>query len=182
VSAGLVVASPALRSEGGSGASYVFLRTLIHEKRRVSVVLASRLRAVGADGVGPPQGGGAEGGQGQPVVPLHELEEMVVIKVTDRRFMGAAGEHHVLLEDPYNEIAAMRLLGAVGGHRNVLPLLDAMEDDDYIYTVLPYVPGGDLYYRLRASPQPFPMDEARRIFVDTCRGVCFMKQHQLAHR
>jgi serine/threonine protein kinase len=151
------VASPAIRSEGEDGAAFVLLRTLVQEKRRVTLLLAARLWA-------------SSGG-------TYALGDPVVIKATDK---GCAGQG--AREDACREIAAMRLLGAAGGHRNVLPLLDAMEDEDYIYTVLPYVPDGDLYYRLRASPGPFAMDEARRIFVGVCRGLSFMAGLGLAHR
>jgi serine/threonine protein kinase len=139
---------------------------LVQDKQRVVVMLASRLRPPSAAGRGP------EG-------VIHDLGDAVVIKATDRRYIGSG---YRTLEDPYREIAALRELGAAGGHRNVLPLLDALEDDGYIYTVLPYVPGGDLYYRVRASPQPFVTEDTRGIFVDMCKGLRFMKLQGFAHR
>lgn len=45
----------------------------------------------------------------------------------------------------------MQLVGNY--HENVLGCLDVMQDDDYLYTVMPYCEGGDLYARIMPSPR-----------------------------
>lgn len=47
------------------------------------------------------------------------------------------------LEDPVKEVAAMQLLGA--GHPHVLGSMDVMQDVDFLYSVMPYCSGGDLF-------------------------------------
>lgn len=48
-----------------------------------------------------------------------------------------------LLEDPVKEIAAMQLIGTE--HPNVLGSEEVLQDDDYLYSVMPYARGGDLF-------------------------------------
>jgi serine/threonine protein kinase len=54
--------------------------------------------------------------------------------------------HHMrgrLLEDPVKEIAAMQLLGA--RHPHVLGSSEVLQDGDFLYSVMPYCSGGDLF-------------------------------------
>jgi hypothetical protein len=48
-----------------------------------------------------------------------------------------------LLEDPIKEIAAMQLLGA--RHPHVLGSSEVLQDDEYLFSVMPYCSGGDLF-------------------------------------
>ena len=48
-----------------------------------------------------------------------------------------------LLEDPIKEIAAMQLLGA--RHPHVLGSAEVLQDDDYLFSIMPYCSGGDLF-------------------------------------
>jgi len=48
-----------------------------------------------------------------------------------------------LLEDPVKEIAAMQLIGME--HPNVLGSEEVLQDDDYLFSVMPYARGGDLF-------------------------------------
>ena len=53
-----------------------------------------------------------------------------------------------MLEDPVKEIAAMRLLGGQNNdHRrhHVLGCLEVLQDDDFLYAVMPFCSGGDLF-------------------------------------
>lgn len=45
----------------------------------------------------------------------------------------------------------MQLVGNY--HDNVLGCIDVLQDDDYLYTILPYCEGGDLYGRIMNSPR-----------------------------
>jgi serine/threonine protein kinase len=54
--------------------------------------------------------------------------------------------HHMrgrLLEDPIKEVAAMQLIG--GSNPHVLGPIEVLQDDEYLFTVMPYCSGGDLF-------------------------------------
>lgn len=48
-----------------------------------------------------------------------------------------------LLEDPVKEIAAMQLIGTE--HPNVLGSMEVLQDDDFLFSIMPYARGGDLF-------------------------------------
>ena len=48
-----------------------------------------------------------------------------------------------LLEDPVKEIACMQLIGT--DHRNVLGSVEVLQDEEHLYSVMPYAKGGDLF-------------------------------------
>lgn len=48
-----------------------------------------------------------------------------------------------LLEDPVKEIAAMQLIGTE--HKNVLGSMEVLQDDDFLFSIMPYARGGDLF-------------------------------------
>ena len=54
--------------------------------------------------------------------------------------------HHMrgrLLEDPVKEVAAMQLIGTT--HPHVLGSSEVLQDGDFLYSVMPYCSGGDLF-------------------------------------
>ena len=54
--------------------------------------------------------------------------------------------HHMrgrLLEDPVKEVAAMQLLGA--SHPHVLGSSEVLQDGDFLYSIMPFCRGGDLF-------------------------------------
>jgi serine/threonine protein kinase len=53
-----------------------------------------------------------------------------------------------LLEDPVKEVAAMQLLGQMTLHKSsphVLTSMEVLQDGDFLYSVMPYCSGGDLF-------------------------------------
>ncbi len=48
-----------------------------------------------------------------------------------------------LLEDPVKEIAAMQLIGA--DHPHVLGSMEVLQDDEFLFSIMPYARGGDLF-------------------------------------
>lgn len=48
-----------------------------------------------------------------------------------------------LLEDPVKEVAAMQLIGTE--HPNVLGSQEVLQDDDYLFSIMPFAKGGDLF-------------------------------------
>jgi len=80
------------------------------------------------------------GSPGAPIV-WEITGEFVAIKMVEWSRV-----HHMrgrLLEDPVKEVAAMQMLGT--GHPNVLGSTEVLQDDDFLYSVMPYCSGGDLF-------------------------------------
>ena len=84
------------------------------------------------------------------------------------------------VDNPLSEIAALQQLP--GQHPNVIHLIDCMQDEDFVYMVLPYL-DQDLYSRVDAmNGAGLPEDEACKYFHDMVQGLLFMKQTSgLAH-
>ena len=47
------------------------------------------------------------------------------------------------LEDPIKEVAAMQLLG--NHHDHIVSAIGVLQDSKYLYIMMPYCAGGDLY-------------------------------------
>ena len=84
------------------------------------------------------------------------------------------------MEDPAAELAAMRVLAAPG-HPHVLRLLDVGEDDNLLFVVLEYAPGGELFDVVVSNPRPTEA-EARATLRQIFRGVAYMHASRVAHR
>jgi hypothetical protein len=84
---------------------------------------------------------GVEPGSPQAPIVWETTREFVAIKMVEW-----ARVHHMrgrLLEDPIKEVAAMQLVGA--GHPHVMGAYEILQDGDFLYTVMPYCSGGDLF-------------------------------------
>lgn len=79
-----------------------------------------------------------------PGAEWESTEEMVAIKVSSWEKMKHLRGRH--LEDPIKEVAALELLGNY--HPNVLGSIEVLQDDDFLYTIMPFCSGGDLYGRI----------------------------------
>ncbi len=80
---------------------------------------------------------------GDPAAPIvwEIVGKHVAIKMVEwARVHQSRGR---LLEDPVKEIAAMQLIGTA--HPNVLGSMEVLQDDDYLFSVMPYARGGDLF-------------------------------------
>ena len=85
-------------------------------------------------------------------------------------------------DDVFAEIGAMQLLhyhssepplslsDAHPSHHTV-KLLDCFQDSDYIYMVLPYMSGGDLYYKIKAAEgNGLPQDQVASYLRQVVHG------------
>jgi serine/threonine protein kinase len=77
-------------------------------------------------------------------VEWESIDSLAVIKVSAWSKIHAMRGRH--LEDPIKEISAMQLLGNY--HPHIQGTTEVLQDDNYLYTVMPYLSGGDLYGRL----------------------------------
>jgi serine/threonine protein kinase len=88
-------------------------------------------------------------------VEWESTDTLVVIKISEwYKIHSMRGR---LLEDPIKEIGALQLLGSY--HPHVQGARDALQDDDNLYAVMPYLPGGDLYGRLVEHDLPIEQNE-----------------------
>lgn len=84
---------------------------------------------------------GVEPGSPQAPIVWEITSEFAAIKMVEW-----ARVHHMrgrLLEDPIKEVAAMQLVGS--GHPHVLGADDVLQDGDFLYSIMPYCSGGDLF-------------------------------------
>lgn len=146
---------------------------------RLGVVLRRRCRqAVEADGI-----------------EWESTDELVAVKASLwKKIRQYRGKH---MEDPIKEVAALQYSGNY--HPNVLGCLEVLQDDDYLYTVMPYCTGGDLYSNIMAGrmltnlekpiqsmsmvrrPRPNE-DKARVWFRQLMQGLFHMQKKGICHR
>ena len=77
-------------------------------------------------------------------VEWESTDLQAAVKISEWKKVHALRGRH--LEDPIKEIAALQLLGNY--HPHVAGTLEVLQDDNCLYTVMPYLNGGDLYGRL----------------------------------
>jgi serine/threonine protein kinase len=119
-------------------------------------------------------------------IEWESTDQLVAIKASSwAKIYALRGKH---LEDPIKEISAMQHIGNY--HKHVLGIHEVLQDDEFLYTVMHYVPGGDLYGRLlggsHTKSQPrslhqedslgFDEDQAREWF----RQLLLVRYHELS--
>ncbi|KAL3943705.1 MAG: hypothetical protein SGBAC_002212 [Bacillariaceae sp.] len=89
----------------------------------------------------------------------------VAIKVLEKRIFQPLLAQNATREDPYREIHRMQTQSLTDGGY-VLPLVEALEDDHYLYIITPYADGGDLTNSIPLQPQQnMPVElQAYKIF------------------
>jgi len=103
----------------------------------------------------------------------------VVIKAVPKN-ISSSSSPIPMADSPYTEVAALQHLRH--HHPHIIQLLDVMEDDDCVYLVFPYLPGGDLFSIVdEAGSEGLEEEEAKKYFVDMVRGLLSLKHHHLAH-
>ena len=83
-----------------------------------------------------------------PVPEWETTDELVAIKVVNWSKLSSLRGRH--MEDPVKELAALQqLLGNYHRcHPNIVSILDSLQDETHLFTVFPYISGGDLCGRL----------------------------------
>ena len=141
--------SPACQKGGGGPANNMntqFVAYAPHKRLQDAIygsvwacVVLRRHRGVAADDAAR----AARVEPGSPHAPIvwETTNSYVAIKMIEW-----ARVHHMrgrLLEDPIKEVAAMQLIGGKNPH--VLGPIEVLQDDEYLFTVMPYCSGGDLF-------------------------------------
>eukprot|EP00611_Tribonema_gayanum_P021074 TRINITY_DN3979_c0_g1_i1.p1 TRINITY_DN3979_c0_g1~~TRINITY_DN3979_c0_g1_i1.p1 ORF type:complete len:345 (-),score=131.16 TRINITY_DN3979_c0_g1_i1:918-1952(-) len=104
-----------------------------------------------------------------------ERHSVVKVLYRDRIENSAIG----LLENPYDEIAAMQLIAARGGHPSILPITAALRDENTIYLVLPFCNGGDLFDYVNEGGG-LTEEQARPLFRQLADGLAFLQREDIA--
>lgn len=84
-----------------------------------------------------------------------------------------------LHEDPWKEIKIMALLQRGGVHPNLNTMLEAMEDDEYLFSVLDFC--DDELFAVIAAEGGFSEAKAQKVFTEMLKGVAYMHQMGMAH-
>ena len=127
-----------------------------------------------------------------PFVEWESTDIQAAIKISEwKKIHALRGKH---LEDPIKEIAAMQLFG--NNHPHVIKVHEALQDDKCLYTVMPYLGGGDLYGRLVEFTGPrsrsndlgddgvagFDESSARIWFRQILQAVNLLQKKGVCHR
>ena len=89
------------------------------------------------------------------------------------------------LEDPIKEIAALNLIGTSSPH--VIGSIEIIQDDNFLYSIMPYCNGGDLYSHVMDEVASSDLgriseDKARGYFIDILEGLSHMQKKGVVHR
>jgi eukaryotic-like serine/threonine-protein kinase len=114
-----------------------------------------------------------EGGMGKVFRAVRQGEtEPVALKVMRSRLSGEEEPRRRFLREA-------RAAGEVR-HKHLVPVLDAGEDGERRYLVMPYVPGRNLDDRLAEGPLPVP--ELVQILAEVASGLDALHRAGLVHR
>lgn len=83
------------------------------------------------------------------------------------------------LEDPIKEISAMQLVGDY--HANILGAMEVLQDEAYLYTVMQYCAGGDLF-GVMAEHGNLDESLARSWFRQLLSGIFHLQRKGVCHR
>ena len=110
-------------------------------------------------------------------MPNREKYERVAIKCLNKRVVEAAlraGSR----EDPYNEIYRMQTMG---DNVHVLGCIEALQDETYIYIIMPYCENYSLL-RLIPGGEGLPEAQARYYFQQILENLKYLRDHRICHR
>ncbi len=86
------------------------------------------------------------------------------------------------------ELAALERLTATAGQQpqqqqpNIVPLLEAVADETFLYLVFPFAEGGELFERVHSVyPDGMPQGEAAGCFAQMVAGLLHLKRRGMTH-
>ena len=97
----------------------------------------------------------------------------VAIKIMNKKNMDSSD-----LELVRTEIEILKICQ----HPNIIRLYDVFENPDYIYIIMEYCKGGDLFGYLETRGFRIPEDRASKIMHKMCAAVYYMHSYGIAHR
>lgn len=107
--------------------------------------------------------------------PISDPEKVYAIKVVDKKKMKKQKD----IDNLFREVGFLQELK---GTPNVIPIIDFIAEDRYLYVVLIYAQGGDLFKRL-TQKRKYNEKDARDIAVIIFEVLEVMhNKHQMVHR
>ena len=107
-------------------------------------------------------------------------QQQYALKIIRRDMLPGGAMHRRLAENPIQELRVQQRLSDPG-HDNVVSVAQVAFDDRYIFAVLPFANGGELFgvvERHGAFPQP----TCRHFFRQVVRGLQYLGQKNVCHR
>ncbi|KAL0453226.1 UNVERIFIED_CONTAM: CDPK-related kinase [Sesamum latifolium] len=99
----------------------------------------------------------------------------VAVKVIPKSKMTTA----IAIEDVRREV---KILRALTGHKNLVQLYDAYEDEDNVYVVMELCRGGELLDRILSRGGKYPEEDARIIMVQILSVTAYCHLQGVVHR
>ncbi|VEU37491.1 unnamed protein product [Pseudo-nitzschia multistriata] len=123
---------------------------------------------------------------GSPCAPIvwETTNRFVAIKMVE--WAKVQQSRGALLEDPIKEIAAMQYIGNTSPH--LLGPVEALQDNDCLYNIMPYCNGGDLfgvvvnYAQESGGERGMPEPVARYWFRQILKGLFHLQSVGVCHR
>ncbi|WP_436923706.1 protein kinase domain-containing protein [Halosimplex amylolyticum] len=138
--------------------------------------------------------------QGDLVVGRYELGEVIgeggfakVFRATDTRtgesvavkypnYEGSQNDRDIVTAYFDKEAETLEAIRAVGGHPNVMSLLDVSDDDGTSVLVVELVDGYELDDAIRRTGPLDDVDEVRQIGIDLCDAMSFLHENEIVYR
>ncbi|KAK4509020.1 uncharacterized protein ATC70_007369 [Mucor velutinosus] len=111
------------------------------------------------------------------LVEDRESGEQYAVKVVDKKmFKSGDQRQHAQREQSICETFASGL-----SHKNIVRVYDVLTEDDYIYIVMEYVEGGELFDKIKQS-KGLAEPTARRWFREIIEAVEYIHDNNIVHR
>ena len=111
---------------------------------------------------------------GQVKLGIHkESGRQVAIKIINKKYVEGMD-----LEQIKSEIDILK----IAKHPNIIKLYDVFENEKYIYIIMEYCPGGDLFSYIEKRDFKLKEERAAEIIHKLCTAVYFLHQYGIVHR
>nr|XP_010909915.1 CDPK-related kinase 7 isoform X2 [Elaeis guineensis] len=101
--------------------------------------------------------------------------EEVAVKVIPKAKMTTA----IAIEDVRREV---RILSSLTGHKNLVQIYDAYEDEDNVYIIMELCKGGELLDRILSRGGKYSEEDAKVVMVQILSAVSFCHLQGVVHR
>lgn len=105
--------------------------------------------------------------------------EMAAVKIMDWNAVRELRGRH--MEDPVKEVAAMQFICLGGAHPNVLGSTDVLQDEQYLYSFMPFCSCGELFGYVERDGR-FSEPVARFWFRQILNGLYHLQKMGVCHR
>jgi serine/threonine protein kinase len=111
---------------------------------------------------------------GQVKLGIHkESGKQVAIKIINKKYV-----EDMEFEQIKSEIDILK----IAKHPNIIKLYDVFENEKYIYIIMEYCPGGDLFSYIEKRDFKIKEERAAEIVHKLCTTVYFLHQYGIVHR